>query len=657
MKKLLVFILTLTMILSCLPFVIAAETIAAEPADEFETQQSAQVAAVGATDSDQGETTQPDTTEVVTEPATQPVTEPPTEAPEPPVIPEITKVTPCKEGVKLTFTSYQGAAKYRVFLKRSDSWKKIADTSALSLTLSSLTDNATYVFTVRAMDKNGKYISSYNKEGFKYTYCAPPVLTSASPAIGGLCFKWKASTGAKSYRVYAKINGNWAVIADTTDISYLDTDVLENTSRTYTVRACDAKGRLISYFDRTGVTGTYVAAPQLKTLVATAIGQKLTWSSSKGTAKYRVFYKKDNAGSWKKLTDTTATVIEIKGLQYESMYTFTVRSMNKDSKYISAYYTDGISGYYLTPPELPKITKVSSGNKLSYKANSKAAGVRIYRKTYGGSYARIKDTTSTTYTDTNAKSNTLYAYTVRYIDAAGNTISGFIDESPFYYNGTIANGKITVDGKTLTFKDGKVFQQGYVTKNGKTYYYSSNGNLLKNRIVGNKTAGYTYSDANGVCSQSQEIKLACAFVKANGTGDTKEEQLASCYKAIARMPYRRDTNHPKSAADMTYQAVEMFTKKSGNCFMYAASFAEVAKVLGYRVRVVTGTVGLLAGGTGPHGWTEVYVNGKWLSCDPDGAMQNGGTLSYYMMTAHAWNPVASKRYELTLDSNCSAVWK
>ncbi len=67
-------------------------------------------------------------------------------------------------------------------------------------------------------------------------------------------------------------------------------------------------------------------------------------------------------------------------------------------------------------PKLTSISNIKAGVKLSFNKISGLSGkYRIYRKTEGTSWQKIADTTSSSYTDTTAKSGTKYTYTVRFI--------------------------------------------------------------------------------------------------------------------------------------------------------------------------------------------------------------------------------------------------
>ena len=79
-----------------------------------------------------------------------------------------------------------------------------------------------------------------------------------------------------------------------------------------------------------------------------------------------------------------------------------------------------------------------------------------------------------------------------------------------------------------------------------------------------------------------------------------------------------------------YYAVYAYENRTGNCYCYAAAFYQLALELGYDAEFVQGKVGMAAGGTGPHGWVEIHVNGSTYVCDPDAQYETGRNA--YMVT-------------------------
>lgn len=190
-----------------------------------------------------------------------------------------------------------------------------------------------------------------------------------------------------------------------------------------------------------------------------------------------------------------------------------------------------------------------------------------------------------------------------------------------------------------------------ITYKGKAYtYYLRYGKIVKNCITGNKKQGYYYVDKYGVRSTSKEIKLAVNFVrKYTKSSWSKSKKLSTCYKKLWKnYKYQRFYDKP-SAKKMPSYAKYMLTKKKGNCFRYAASFAYIATVIGYDSRVTCGSISSTRGGMTPHGWTEVKKDGKWYLCDAN-MQRNFPSVNSYLRTerTYPYRHKSSKKYKITV---------
>ena len=87
---------------------------------------------------------------------------------------------------------------------------------------------------------------------------------------------------------------------------------------------------------------------------------------------------------------------------------------------------------------------------------------------------------------------------------------------------------------------------------------------------------------------------------------------------------------PEGYTEDEYYAVYAYENRQGNCYCYAAAFYQLALELGYDAEFIQGKVGMAAGGTGPHGWVEIQVNGGTYVCDPDAEYETGRNA--YMVT-------------------------
>jgi fibronectin type 3 domain-containing protein len=566
--------------------------------------------------------------------------------------PTINKIENTATGSKISWGKCSGASKYRVYYLKNKSWKALGNTTATSFTHNKLKSETKYTYTVRCLDSKGNFVSGYDKNGTSNIFLNPPKISSLANINGGVEIKWNTLKYADGYRVYRKTkNTGWTRIGNTEDNTFKDTNVKSGTAYTYTVRCVDEDGNFASYFNN-GKSVTFVKTPTINKIENTATGSKISWGKCSGASKYRVYYLKNR--SWKALGNTTATSFTHNKLKSETKYTYTVRCLDSKGNFASGYDKNGTSNTFIAPPAISKVSKAGKGNLVKWKSVPKAAGYRLYRKTVNTSWSRLADVCEgTSYTDTSAKKGNVYSYTLRCLDKNGNLISSYISNTKYYHNGALADGKITVNGKPYYFSKG-LFRSGYQKINGKRYYYNSKGEVVKNTIVGSKREGWYYADKNGVCCESEEMRLAAEYMMTYCKGNTLNERMKTGFLYMAKnFPYHRTYDHPKKASDLPALAIDLFKNKKGNCFRYAAAFACTARIAGYRSRVVIGdTLG------SPHGWVEVLVNGKWLICDPDAQLPGYKVPDYkpYMMKKHYWTLNPHVKCEVTIE-NGKAVWK
>ena len=346
-----------------------------------------------------------------------------------PAAPTVSKLDITTGGIKLSWNKIAGVYGYRLYYKTSSGgWKRFKDTTATSFTDSGVSPNRTETYTIRCIDKNGNTISGFNSTGWskKYTPVAPTI-SKLDITTGGIKISWNKIAGVYGYRLYYKTSsGGWKRFKDTTATSFTDSGVSPNRTETYTIRCIDKNGNTISSFNSNGWSKKYTpAAPTISKLDNTSGGIKLSWNKIAGVYGYRLYYK-TSSGGWKRFKDTTATSFTDSGVSPNRTETYTIRCIDKNGKTVSGFNSKGWSKKYT--PVAPTITRLSNTSKGVSVTWNKIAGVygyRLYRKYDGGSWTRVKDTTSTSFTDSGAKKGKKVTYTVRCIDRKGKTVSGF----------------------------------------------------------------------------------------------------------------------------------------------------------------------------------------------------------------------------------------
>ena len=343
-----------------------------------------------------------------------------------PVAPTISKLENTSSGIKLNWNKITGVYGYRLYYKTSSGgWKRFKDTTATSFTDSGVSPNRTETYTIRCIDKNGNTISGFNSNGWSIKYVpVAPTISKLENTSSGIKLSWNKVTGVYGYRIYQKTSNGWKRIKDTTATSFTDSAVSANQTKTYTIRCIDKNGKTVSGFNSKGWSKKYTAAPTISKLENTTGGIKLSWNKVTGVYGYRVYQKTSNG--WKRIKDTTATRYTDSAVSANQTKTYTIRCIDKNGKTVSGYNSKGWSKKYTAAtPKITKLTNTSKGVSVTWNKIAGVYGYRLYRKYDGGSWTKVKDTTSTSFTDSGAKKGKKVTYTVRCIDRKGKTVSGF----------------------------------------------------------------------------------------------------------------------------------------------------------------------------------------------------------------------------------------
>ncbi len=561
--------------------------------------------------------------------------------------PKISGFSNTATGTTISWAKPAEGVRTRVYYKDGESWVRIGETADSSMVHDNLTPGQSYTYTLRYVDKNGKFISNFNHEGWDNTFIEPPVITDMICTEDGVKLTWSQPAGAEKYRLYFRGKNGWTRLTDTAENTAFVANLTKGSSYTFTVRCITPEGDAFTSYHTSGKTVKYELPPSITSFTNTASGVKVTWEKVTGAAKYRLYYKEGTG--WKRIAETADTSAVHDKLKGGDTYTYTVRCLDAKGNFCSDFDRDGWEHTFIAPPVINSVTAAEDGIVLTWDAVADVAGYRAYRKPFKGSWARMFDSTAElTYTDTTAQADKLYAYTLRCLDAEGNTISGYIESSKYYQNGVPANGDITVEGKSYHFEAG-LLRSGYLTEGGKTYYYDADGNMQKNAIVGNAEDGYCYAGATGAIdfgycdgvrykgedwnvingkatkvsgeSAKTQHKALKLVAKLTNSSMTKEQKLRKCFDHLKvsyteknpRVPHYRGNDWPIIYAN------DILDNGVGNCFSYAATFGYMARGIGY--------TNVYACNSGGHGWAE--IDGKVY--DPEWARHRSG-YSYYGMS-------------------------
>ena len=308
-------------------------------------------------------------------------------------------------------------------------------------------------------------------------------LSADDMSAGGL------NGGGKTYAINVAAAEHGSVQCDDTDIvkagqsrlyrfvadqGYVVKDVkIDGTSigkvNEYTFKNVSASHTVVAVFDKP----VMLATPQVTSVTNTAEGIKVAWNKINGACKYRVFYK-EGTGGWKKLTDTEGLNYVWKTPVSGKKYTFTVRCLDyNDLTFTSGYDETGKSITYVKAPAITSLTNESNGIKISWGASAGASKYSIYYKEGSGSWKKLADTASTSYTWTGAVNGKTYGFTVRCLGSDGKTfVSG--------YDNT---------GKSITFKALPRVNSVFLTAEGIKISWGSTAGVSNYRIFYKEGSG------------------------------------------------------------------------------------------------------------------------------------------------------------------------
>lgn len=273
--------------------------------------------------------------------------------------------------------------------------------------------------------------TSKNSKVEKIVLLDVPTVDVPVNELSGVRVSWSGSTGADGYYIYRRVKGGtWDRIAMVTGehtLTYTDQTASSGTTYEYSVGGYFNKGAEIvsGDYDQMGKSILYIATPVISKLDCTNNSIKITWNKVNGAEKYRVYYK-TGSGSWKRIDSTASNSYTWTGAKPGTKYSFTVRCVNHDGSLSSNYDNVGKSVQYVATPKITTVKNKSTGIKIDWNPVAGAEKYRIYYKTDSGSWTKIADTTSASYTWEGAADGVNYSFTVRCIGSdTKNFTSGY----------------------------------------------------------------------------------------------------------------------------------------------------------------------------------------------------------------------------------------
>lgn len=422
--------------------------------------------------------------------------------------PQITGCESLDSGVRINWKAVSGAARYRVYYYSSrNGWTKMGSVTTNSYIDTDVKSGGKYTYTVRCVNSADTAFTSDRGNSYVYTYnMATPKITDLSSTSAGVKITWGKVTNASRYRVYYKNrSGGWTNMKETTGTTYTDDDVIYGGNYTYTVRCVNSSGRFTSDFNSDGWNFThYLSTPKITGCESLSNGVNIKWNAISGAQKYRVYYK-NSKGGWTKMGETSGTSFVDDDVRSGYPYTYTVRCINNSlDRFMSDCDTNGYRYTYNPSFSTPHITScetVSNGINIKWGAVSGVKRYALYYLSANDGWKRMKETTSTSFLDTDVKYGNPYTYTVRCLTDNGKDFASGYDKSGFstrYYSTTRLQNAYLSSGK-LYVSITNTHSSSYYNiwyKSGSSYVYVGKINSKSGWISnpqGNIKTGYSYT--------------------------------------------------------------------------------------------------------------------------------------------------------------------
>lgn len=325
---------------------------------------------------------------------------------------KITSLSNAYGGVKITWTSSEGAKKYAIYRKESGGewvFVKRLSSSKTSYTDKGAKNGVKTYYAVRA--ENGDSVSKYKSKSFTY-FASPEV--KVENATSAITVSWAKISGAKSYYVYRKGPGesSWKKVSTVTKNIYTDTNVKDGKIYKYTVKAYN--GKIFSGYNSSGWSIKRLTAPALKSATNYASGITIKWSKVTGAGSYEVYRKIKGTSGWVKIGTSKTTSYTDKTAVSGKIYIYTVKAVS--GSYVSTYIAKGLTIERLARPALESVKSTKKGVNFTWGEVTGATGYYVYRKTGSGGWeqiAKVSGKSTTSYLDKTAKKGKTYYYSVR----------------------------------------------------------------------------------------------------------------------------------------------------------------------------------------------------------------------------------------------------
>ncbi len=282
---------------------------------------------------------------------------------------------------------------------------------------------------------------------------APEVTAANAATTGKIQLSWDAVEGVESYKIYRATSkaGSYKLISTTTKTSFTNSSVEVGDTYYYYVKAVDENGTESKASDKVSAT---CKLPRTTVMLGnSSISGKIvvSWKPIEGAVEYKVYRATSKNGTYKRITTTNGTSTTNTSTEAGKAYYYKVMAVAENEAANSAYSSVKSRTCDLKRPTITLSSVYSSGKiKISWNAIDGASSYKVYRSTDKTKWSLVKETTSTSLTNTSAEAGTVYYYRVKALHEKSVADSAY--SSVRYRTCDLARPVVTVSNDATTGK-------------------------------------------------------------------------------------------------------------------------------------------------------------------------------------------------------------
>lgn len=272
--------------------------------------------------------------------------------------------------IYLSWNSSSSAANYHIYRATSyyGSYSFLASTDNTYFTDTSLVNNTTYYYKIRAVNSLGTsdYSSIASAKTSNNYPSTPTGLSASASSTSQITLSWNSASYASSYYIYrsTSASGTYSSVSSTASTTFTDTSLSSGTTYYYKIRANNSLGYsdYTSYVSATTPTGTIPAVPAglTATPVEEAAQIKLNWTAVSGATSYTVARAVTPGGPYGFTASAADNIFTDTGLSPNTSYFYKVLATNAAG---SSVYSSEVQT--LTVPAMPAVTVSVSGTTIT----------------------------------------------------------------------------------------------------------------------------------------------------------------------------------------------------------------------------------------------------------------------------------------------------